>query len=194
MKNILGLLRIPIVRFLGIIAILYFGLFSKKESSESLSNRLSKDRVEQNLKDAKERSLFIASNLKTAKEISRERKPNPSIQSNILLEDIKIGEGEAKVSCGREVEISYSIYTENGDQIKNITSEKLVIGSNIDQFLEQNLHGMKRGGIREIKIPREFATNNIAINEMLKFYNSGIRYQVSALNITDNPSSKISCR
>jgi hypothetical protein len=194
MKNILDFLRIPLVKFIGIIAILYFGFFSNKENPESLSNRLSKERVEQNLQEAKERSRFIASNLKTAQEIAKEKKLNPDIQNKVSLEDIEIGKGEGEVSCGSEVEISYSIFSENGTQIKNVSSEKLVIGSNLDEFLERNLYGMKQDGIRNIKVPREFMTNNIAINEMLRFYDSGIRYQVLMLNVVNNPNSKISCR
>ncbi len=194
MKNILDFLRIPLVKFIGIIAILYFGFFSNKENPESLSNRLSKERVEQNLQEAKERSRFIASNLKTAQEIAKEKKLNPDIQNKVSLEDIEIGKGESEVSCGSEVEISYSIFSENGTQIKNVSSEKLVIGSNLDEFLERNLYGMKQDGIRNIKVPREFMTNNITINEMLRFYDSGIRYQVLMLNVLNNPNSKISCR
>ena len=189
MKNILDFLRIPLVKFIGIIAILYFGFFSNKENPESLSNRLSKERVEQNLQEAKERSRFIASNLKTAQEIAKEKKLNPDIQNKVSLEDIEIGKGEGEVSCGSEVEISYSIFSENGTQIKNVSSEKLVIGSNLDEFLERNLYGMKQDGIRNIKVPREFMTNNIAINEMLRFYDSGIRYQVLMLNVVNNPNT-----
>jgi hypothetical protein len=194
MNKVLGFLRIPLVKFIGIAAILYFALFSNRHNPDSLRNRLSKERVSKNLEEAKEKSRFIISNLNTAKEIAKEKKYNPNISEKISIEDVEIGSGDLDVSCGSEAEISYGIYSENGSQIKAVSSEKLIIGSNLNEIIERNIYGMRKGGIRNIKIPSNFKTNNINLSELLKFYNSGIRFQVSLISLSTRQNAQITCR
>lgn len=194
MKNVLGFLSIPLVKFIGIGIIIYFALFSNTNDSASLRNRLSKERVNKNLQDAKEKSRFIISNVRTAQSISKEKIINPDIANKISLEDVTIGTSADVVRCGSEVEISYGIFSDNNLQIKTVSSEKLVVGSNINPIVEKNIFDMKQGGIRNIKIPKGFVTNNNHINEQIKFYNSGIRYQVYLLSLTTNLDTTLSCK
>ena len=92
MNNIFGLLRIPLVRFIGAGVILYFALFSNKHEPESLRNRISKERIDQNLHDISENGRFIISNVKTAQNLSREKLVDQVTENKISIEDIEIGE------------------------------------------------------------------------------------------------------
>ncbi|MBU6140281.1 MAG: hypothetical protein KGP29_01815 [Proteobacteria bacterium] len=196
MSKILNFLSIPLVRIIGIFVILYFALFSEKQNPNSLGNRLSKEEVKKNINEARERTRFIISNVKTAQEL--EVKPK-AIQQNteakIIINDLEIGKGDVKISCGSKVEISYGIYVEGNKQIKAVSSEKLVIGNNLNEVIEKNILDMKIGGIRNIIIPRNFKTDNPKINELLKFYDSELRYQVVIIS-SEPPeiSSQNSCQ
>ena len=193
MNKILDFLRIPLVKFIGVGIIIYLGLFSNRESPDSLRERLSKERLKENIGDVREKSRFIASNLKVAQEIAT-TKPNQEAIKTISFEEIETGKGDVEVSCGSEVEISYSIFSDEGRQLKVIDSEKLFLGSKNNELLEKNILGMKQGGIRLIKIPRGFVTNNSVASDLMKFQDSGLRYQVSVVSLTPHPESKISCQ
>lgn len=194
MNNILGFLRIPLVRFIGAGAILYFALFSNKHEPESLRNRLSKERIDQNLHDIRENSRFIVSNVKAAQNLSREKLPDQVAEDKISIEDIETGTEEEALACGSEAEISYQIFLDRGPQIKNVDSEKIIIGSNVYETIEKNILNMRRGGIRNINVPKGFVTEDPATKELLRFYNSGIRYQIYLLSLKSNPDNKISCK
>lgn len=194
MNNVLSLLRIPLVKFVGAVVILYFALFSNKHDPESLRNRLSKERISQNLHDVQEKGRFIVSNVKTAQNLSRENNPYQNIENKISIKEVKIGDGDKEVSCGNEVEISYQIFVDDGSQIKNVSLEKIIVGSNIHEIIEQNIVNMKQGGIKIIDIPKGFNSNDSTINALLKSYNSGIRYQIHLLSLKSNSDTKLSCK
>ena len=179
MNKIFALIQIPLVKIIAIIAILYFGLFSNKDNPNSLRNRFSQDRIEQNIKEAKDRSLLITSSVKTAQEIAQQKKSNPALNEIISKEDLEIGSGDHQASCGDEVEISYAIYDNKNSQIKSVNFEKLIIGSNLNEIIEKNIYGMKQGGVRIINIPHDYKTNNAPIKQLLTSYDSQIKYQIS---------------
>ncbi len=56
----------PLVKVVGISAILYFALFANKENPESLGNRLSSEKIKKNVSEVKEKSHFIITNLEMA--------------------------------------------------------------------------------------------------------------------------------
>lgn len=194
MNKILDILRIPLIKFIGIGAILYFALFSNKEKPESLGNRLSKEEVGKTFNEAKNKSRFIISTVNTAQE-GKEIRPNqPNPVAKITIEDLEIGKGENVISCGSEVEIAYGIYGANNKTLKTVSSEKLTIGSALNRVVEQNIIGMKSGGIRNINIPNDFKSNDQKINDMLNFHHSDLRYQISVTSVDTNTSTQTSCQ
>lgn len=195
MNKISNFLRIPLVKIVCILVILYFALFSETNNPNSLGNRLSKEEISKNLREAKEKSRFIVSTVNTARDLSKNKVSQPDVAAKISIEEIDSGGGDLEVSCGSEVEISYGIYDAHNKQIKSVSSEKLVIGSNLNEIVEKNISSMKQGGIRNIRIPRNFKTHNNSINDMLKFYDSDIRYQISLISLKAPISgSSISCQ
>ena len=194
MNKILDILRIPLIKFIGIGAILYFALFSNKEKPESLGNRLSKEEVGKTFNEAKNKSRFIISTVNTAQEGKEVRPNQPNPMVKITIEDLEIGKGENVISCGSEVEIAYGIYGANNKTLKTVSSEKLTIGSALNRVVEQNIIGMKSGGIRNINIPNDLKSNDQKINDMLNFYHSDLRYQISVTSVDTNTSTQTSCQ
>lgn len=194
MKSILALLRIPLVKFISIGLILYLALFSDKNNPDSLRQRLSKERVNENIKEVKEKGRFIASNVENARELEKTKAQQPNLDDKISITDIEIGQSDPAVACGSEVEIAYAIFDDKGSQLKNVSSEKLIIGGNLNKIIEQNIMEMRIGGIRNIKVPRDFKTNDLNIIQLLKFYDSALRYQVSILSIKPRTDNNIICQ
>ncbi len=195
MSKILNFLRIPLVKMIGIFAVLYFALFSEKQNPNSLRNRLSKEEVKKNFNEASEKSRFIISNVNASRNLeAKPKSPQPEVAAKISISDLDLGKGDVGISCGSTVEISYGIYTKDNKQIKSVSSEKLTIGSNLNEIIEKNILDMKPGGIRNILVPHNFKTNNRSINELLKFHDSDLRYQVSIISSSPpNTAIKISC-
>lgn len=71
-KTILTIINHPILRIIGIGAILYYGLFKNSSNPDSLRNRLAPAQVKSNLKDLSQHSVFILENVKKAKEIKKD--------------------------------------------------------------------------------------------------------------------------
>ena len=107
---------------------------------------------------------------------------------------MRIGKGENVISCGSEIEIAYGIFDANNKILKTVSSEKLTIGSNLNRIVEQNIIGMKSGGIRNINIPNDFKSNDKKISDMLNFYHSDLRYQISVTSVDTNTSTQTSCQ
>lgn len=186
MKNILDFLRIPFVKIIGICVVLYFALFSNKQNPDSLRNRLSKEQVTKNLQTAKEQSQFIISNVRMAQGADK------NTVTAVEIEDTASGQDGEAAACGSEVVISYGIYDSSNKQIKFIDSESLVIGSKKNELIEKNITGLKPDSVRNLRIPKELATNDKNLSEMLKFYGN-IRYQISVKAVTPHPESQSSC-
>lgn len=191
--KIFELLRSPLVKGIGILLILYFALFSNKENPNSLGNRLSTENIKKDLSEAQEKSKFIIANVRVAQEVSKERAAQQQAATQISIEDLEIGVGEDKVSCGDQVEISQGIYKKDGGQIDLINSKKFIIGTKVEEFIEKNIIDLKQGAIRNINIPYGFQSSDKKIAELLKFNATDIKYQITILDIKKNVSPTTSC-
>jgi FKBP-type peptidyl-prolyl cis-trans isomerase len=195
--KILNLLRIPFVKWMGIGLILYFGLFANKENPQSLGNRLSKENVKKNLDKAREKSRFIAVNVKMAQEIAKEKEAQKKlyVAENFrpIVDDIEAGSGEQSLSCNDEALISYVIQTKNGKEVESHKPQTLTIGSKKNPLLEQNILGMKNGGIRSLIIPYGLQTEDKKLAEMLRFHATDLKYLVTLLQINKSPELSNSC-
>lgn len=190
--KIFELLRNPIVKLIGAGFVLYFALFANKENPDSLGNRWSKQQLQKDIEEAKIKSHFIITNVKIAKETAKEL--DKINLEKISIEDLEEGNGEEKISCGDAVQISYGIYTSEGTQLEFIESENLTIGSKNNELLEKNLIGMKKGGVRNIKVSHDFQTTNKKLADLLKFHATNLKYQITALSIIKNASPQTICQ
>lgn len=195
------LLRNPIIKIIGIVAIIYFALFADKKNPESLGHRFAKDKIEKNLHEAKQKSSFIITNVNLAQQMAKEKDAKNVAGNNsenrkpvaTSIEDLEEGSGDEKIICGDEVVISYGLYTKQGRQIQFQASEKLIIGVKSNWLIEQNIIGMKQGGIRNINIPQGYEANDKKLTEMLKFNASDLQYRITVLTIIHHPDSGILC-
>lgn len=193
--KIFELLHNPIIKIIGIVAVLYFALFANKQNPESLGNRLSPTNVKKNFQEAKEKSKFIAVNVKKAQEIAKNQQITQSETDNsyakISVVELETGQGEMKIECGNEVEISIGIYNQQEQQIEFINSVKIIVGSKKDQLIEENVIGMRQGGIRNINILRGFQTDSQKLQQFLK--QGDVKYQVTVLNLKKPLNSTFTC-
>jgi hypothetical protein len=198
---IFKLLRNPIIKIIGISVILYYGLFANKEKPGSLGNRFSSEQIKKDFSEVREKTVFIAENVKLAREIAKEKEAekeaekkaaatNPALQ--VSVKDLEEGVGE-NISCGDSAYINYGIYTKDGRQLEFKENQILVIGNKSNWLLEKNIIGMKQTGSRYINIPQGSQVNDSKITEYLNSNKSDLKYQVTLLAFTKNPNSQISC-
>ncbi len=192
--KIFEILRNPIVKVVGIAAVLYFGLFSNKDNPESLGNRLSPDQIKKNLSEVQDKGRFIVTNVQMA-QTQPGLMQNSSGLANVsetqtLIEE---GEGEEKVGCGDIAEISYSVYTGDGRQVRIINSYILNIGSMDDFLLEKHAINMRKKEIKRIDVPKNFVSGDNKLKELMRFSDGAISYQVTLISIMKNPNNKLIC-
>jgi hypothetical protein len=198
---IFKLLRNPIIKIIGISVILYYGLFANKEKPGSLGNRFSSEQIKKDFSEVREKTVFIAENVKLAREIAKEKEIekeaekkataiNPALQ--VSVKDLEEGVGE-NISCGDSAYINYGIYTKDGRQLEFKENQILVIGNKSNWLLEKNIIGMKQAGSRYINIPQGSQVNDSKITEYLNSNKSDLKYQVTLLAFTKNPNSQLSC-
>ncbi len=182
MNSIISFLQIPLVRIIGVIAVLYLALFSNKEKPDSLGNRLSKDEIVKNFNQVKERTNFITTTIQSNGQAQVQKSEGPQI----VIEDIELGTGDISIGCGMGAKISYSIFDQSGNQLKNSREEKVVVGSKLNKFLEDNIIGMKNGAIRNIKVPKDFLSDDQTIDQLLKFYKNDLRFQIMVTELNES--------
>jgi hypothetical protein len=181
----MNLLKNPLIRIIGIIAILYVGLFSNTYEKESLGNRLSKDQVQKDLSDAKEKGFQIINHVKKAQELKEynvTQNTSPAIDSsNLNLKDIKVGEGLV-AACGDSAVIAYKLFS--GDQlIDQIEKQNLVIGERkINYIIESSLIGFNVGGARVINIPEGYKFKDPILAQSLSG-KKDLHYEINLLAI-----------
>jgi hypothetical protein len=193
--KVFELLRNPLIKYPGIILVVYFGLFANKESPDSLGNRLSTEAVKKNFNQIQEKGKFIAANLQAAKDLESQRQQARMSSSEVIVkEDLEIGTSQEEISCGDEVEISYGIYDLKGKQLEFIEKNSLVVGSKKNVLIEQNIVGAKLNGIRSIKIPQYSRVDDSKLMNFLSFSNSDLKIQITILALKkDNGTSGINC-
>jgi hypothetical protein len=198
---IFKLLRNPIIKIIGISVILYYGLFANKEKPGSLGNRFSSEQIKKDFSEVREKTVFIAENVKLAREIAKEKEAEKEAEKKVAaanlalqvsVKDLEEGVGE-NISCGDSAYINYGIYTKDGRQLEFKENQILVIGDKSNWLLEKNIIGMKQAGSRYINIPQGSRVNDSKITEYLNSNKSDLKYQVTLLAFTKNPNSQLSC-
>ena len=199
MKTVMELLRNPIIKITGLVLVLYFALFYDKKNPDSLGNRLSSERIAKNFHEAQEKSTFIMSNIERAHNLRGATAATASSDplqnfSTLTIQDVEIGKEGGALKCGDEAEISYDIRVAGStNQLEFVPKEKLVIGSNVNPMIERKIVGMKKGGLRIIKIPKDFKSSNQKLAFLLKFNEAELKYAVSLINSGMANNSNVSC-
>ncbi len=194
------LLENPLIKIIGIVAVLYFALFHNKNNPQSLGNRFSSKQIKKNLNDIQEKGKFIASNVQAvnsyteAQEVEKDGKVIlPSTEA--VAKDLSLGSGEKSVVCGEEVEVFISLNSDKAKNLMNTPSAKFLIGSKERWLIEKNIIGMKKGGVREIKIPQGFQGDDKDLAQFLQENKTDLTYQIILQKITKDadPKSTLTC-
>ena len=188
------LVKNPFFKWIGIALILYFALFSNKEDPNSLGNRMSPQNIKKDLGDIKEKSQFIITNIKAVQDINvgkgdRDNSATTQSDAKITIEDLEDGAGDQAVACGNEATVSYGVYTESDKQLAFTNAEILNIGEKRNPIVEQNIIGMKPGGVRYINIPKDFKSNDPKLMAALRFNNGGLKYRITLINLKQGPGT-----
>ncbi len=196
--------RHPLVKWTGILAILYFAIFSNKDNPRSIGNRISSENIEKSLQEARKKSDYIIENVKMARSLAANNASQPTpgatqphsttAQGLNAAQELNIGSGDLTLSCGNEVVVSYAIYKSDATQIEFVNSQQLVIGSKSEPFLEENILGMKIGGIRSINFSNTNSISDRKIIELMKKHDSELRMQVTLLSIIPGEDRDIFCK
>lgn len=182
------LLHNPLIRFVGIAAVLYFALLANKNNPESLGNRLSPQNIKQNLSEMTERGKFITTNVKAAKAYSIEQ-----MKDNVANSENVNSAGKIVANCGAEVDFILTINTANGKNLKSYPKQTITIGSKQNKFLEEKLIGMTSGVIREIMIQQQFQTDDVELQSLIKEANSDLIYQIVVDKIIPASNPQTNC-
>jgi hypothetical protein len=91
------LLQNPFLKFIGVVAVIYFALFANKKNPESLGNRVSISKVKEHIGEIEEKGRFIATNVKAAREYSKMKatQPEVALENNLQQqEQVSVVESE----------------------------------------------------------------------------------------------------
>ncbi len=198
MKTIMEVLRRPLVKIIGLMLVIYFGLFSNKKDPDSLGNRLSSQNIKESFGEIHEKSNFILANIDRARQMSGKEvhtEEGPLQNFNVVTtQDYASGSGDEQLKCGDVAEISYDIRVVGSDNsLEFVAKENLIIGSNSNSLLEQKIIDMKTGGVRIITVPRDFKSGNKKLAFLLKFNEAALQYTVSLLKFSAANSGTVSC-
>ncbi len=195
--KLFNLTKNRLIKTAGILAILYFALFSNKDNPRSLGNRLSSENISKGLKEAKEKSDYIIENVKMAQSLSKDPsiyKTENSQPKAITIQDLNLGSGEASIACSDEAIISYAIYTNDSTQVDFVNTKQLTVGSKSESLIEENIIGMKVGGVRSINVSASASINDQKLINLIKKHNSNLKIQVTLLSIIPSQDKTISCK
>src|SRR5690606_32019304 len=134
----------------------------------------SKENIKNNISQVKERSRYIISNLKEAKELEAKVSKSKSI-SEVIIEDLQIGEGGV-AKCDDFVSINYRVYVSSYEAsfdqevklLDKVENYQFIIGSpEIDEVIGSKVIGMREGGVRMVTLPSNYKTDDKKIEQYL---------------------------
>lgn len=181
--NIFRLLQNPLVKIIGVAAVLYFGLLYKNDSPESLSKRLDPDLLKSEIGEVKEKGQFILSNLNEARNPQIPAQKPAEIAEEIIANDLVLGTSDEVANCGDELLMDYKIYDVKGREIDQKNDVKLIANSTSTNLVAKHIIGAKKGGIREIHVPYGLETSDEEIINYKKKALTSFRYQITVKNI-----------
>ncbi len=160
----------PIVKLIGVIAIIYFVFFNKKNdqvqkiTSEDLANKITNtqehfSKISTNIKILKEYDKAIKGEIVFSKGIN-------SIYSEYAETDSANQKNLITIKCGTAVKVREYIYTTEGRLITSQEDYKYQIGSNESSIIENQLINAKEGSVKIISIPNKEINLDKRLNEL----------------------------
>lgn len=186
--NIFSLIKNPLFRIVGILLIIYFGIIKNYRDQGIIS----KDKLKNDLTNAKNQISYISSNIEMAKQINNN--PNDqNIFSSIEAKDLNIGNNNKKAFCGDEVNLSYKIFLPNSKNLIKSDTKKIIVGSGQNLLLEKLILGANEEAIRVVTIPKNILILDPEINELINIYNSSLVYEIKIEFIKSNNTNSLNC-
>ncbi len=197
--SINNFLKLPIVKLIATVALLYYIFNETKTDPRSASYHLTKENIDKSLDSLKKNLNNIAKAQQEIKAINN-NETIPAKESEALNNDPKIainykdirqGVGENQVECGSQVSIEYTLINSNNGDMINKSNMDFEVGSRFNELIEKGLIGMKMGGIRTIDIPKNFKIGDDIYDKMIQ--DSAMVYKVLLLKISDLPNQNAVC-
>lgn len=188
--NLLQIFNNKFLRIIGIAAVLYFAFFSGKNEN-GLHNLLNKENIGQSVEQLNKQAQTISYGLAEAKKESEMLKMQQAqaTNNNILIDDLKIGDSAQSLLCYDEAQISYEVFaSKDNKKLKIVGLQQIVIGNRANNLIEKNIIGMKKGGIRTLKIPVNYNTGDKELVQMLRD-NQELIYKIMLLDFANTPKS-----
>lgn len=186
-----NLLKNPLIKIVGILLVLYFGLFANKENPNSLGNRVTTDKIKENISEAWQKKQFITENITAAKQALKESENTAQdLKSReIEVKDISLGIGEIIASCEDSAIISYVISDDDNRKLYSLDKEYFVIGTRKNWLIEKNIIGMKAQGVKAIRVPNTLPTSDLTLLNLFKSNKTSLTYQITLIELR-NPTIK----
>ncbi len=197
MNNLHEIGKNRIFKIVGIAVVLYLIFFSKK-NPDSITNRVSIEEIKKGAHDIKEKTDFIKTNLKAAKEATKENVTEKSATENVAAESATTSQQALpdevdenyKIACGDEIEVSYTMLLKGKDIGGMPQHEKLIVGKNSNYVIEHDVIGMKKGEVKTIPVPEKVTTKN---GKVIVSKTSTMAYQITVESIKKATQSAIVC-
>ena len=197
--SINNFLKLPIIKLIATIALLYYIFNETRTDPRSISYHLTEENIDKSL-DSLKKSLNTISEAQPEIKMMNNNETIPAKESEAINNDPKIalnykdirqGVGENEVACGSQVSIEYTLINSNNGDMINKSNMDFEVGSRFNELIEKGLIGMKMGGIRTIDIPKNFKIGDNIYDKMIQ--DSAMVYKVLLLKISDLPNQNAVC-
>lgn len=197
--SINNFLKLPIIKLIATVALLYYIFNETRTDPRSISYHLTEENIDKSL-DSLKKSLNTISEAQQEIKAINNNETIPAKESEALNNDPKIainykdirqGVGENQVECGSQVSIEYTLINSNNGDMINKSNMDFEVGGRFNELIEKGLIGMKMGGIRTIDIPKNFKIGDNIYDKMIQ--DSAMVYKVLLLKISDLPNQNAVC-
>ena len=197
--SINNFLKLPIIKLIATVALLYYIFNETRTDPRSISYHLTEENIDKSL-DSLKKSLNTISEAQQEIKAINNNETIPAKESEALNNDPKIainykdirqGVGENQVECGSQVSIEYTLINSNNGDMINKSNMDFEVGDRFNELIEKGLIGMKMGGIRTIDIPKNFKIGDSIYDKMIQ--DSAMVYKVLLLKISDLPNQNTVC-
>ena len=197
--SINNFLKLPIIKLIATVALLYYIFNETRTDPRSISYHLTEENIDKSL-DSLKKSLNTISEAQQEIKAINNNETIPAKESEALNNDPKIainykdirqGVGENQVECGSQVSIEYTLINSNNGDMINKSNMDFEVGDRFNELIEKGLIGMKMGGIRTIDIPKNFKIGDNIYDKMIQ--DSAMVYKVLLLKISDLPNQNTVC-
>jgi hypothetical protein len=183
-------LKLPIVKLIAMIALIYYIFEKTKNDPSSISHQINKENIAKSIDVVKQNMQNISNVKEGVKNNSEEGIANIENSYEVGVEkaelsyqDIRQGLGGALVKCGSEVEIEYTLMNKNNGDIVNKSKMKFDIGSRFNKIIEKALIGMSAGAERIVDIPKTFKMGDKIYDYMIQ--TSDMTYKISLMKVSE---------